>query len=149
MTKAIIFDFFDTLAAPTSKGFQIYPDVMPILKTLHSKKIPLYVLSNYHSGILKVFEDLGIKEFFKEIFYSELTGFEKPDHRAFEYALKEIGFDKSEILFVGDGLINDIQPCRELGIPYLHISRDGHRHTERTIKSLSEVKNYLNGSPAS
>lgn len=47
----------------------------------------------------------------------------KPSHRTFEYALKEIGRPREEILHVAQSLYHDIVPAHELGLATVWVNR--------------------------
>jgi HAD superfamily hydrolase (TIGR01549 family) len=71
-----------------------------------SKKYRIYILSNqmrWRSSQIKDLNDLG---FFKGVFFSNETGFTKPERNAYDDFLKRTGEKAEECLFVDDNPIN-------------------------------------------
>ena len=88
-----------------------------IIKEL-STKFELYIITNgFKYSQTKRIKNSPIYTYFKGIFISEEMGFEKPDKRFFESAVKNIeGFNKKEAIIIGDSLSSDILGGMNFGI---------------------------------
>jgi len=97
-----------------------------LLKVL-SKRYNLYMLSNTSELHVKVFEKMyldtageSIQKVFKEIYYSHVIGWHKPDREAWEYVIRDAGIKAEETLFLDDS-IHNIKASQELGFKAIHI----------------------------
>ena len=69
---------------------------------------------------------------FDELYFSDKTGFKKPDERAFRHLLSDLKIEAKNVLFIDDSLSN-VSVAKSLGInSVLFIN------TEQLIKSLSQ-----------
>ena len=91
-------------------------------------KYRLFLLSNTnamheveYNNRLKI--DYGISnlsELFEKVYYSHTVHISKPDHKIFEYVLKDSNLVPEETLFIDDILIH-IESAAELGIKTFHL----------------------------
>ena len=94
-------------------------------------KVPIAVLTNGTTRLQSDLIKLGIENCFLTIFNSADIGFCKPDKSIFEYVLKALACEPSEILFVDDSL-SHVKAAQNLGIQVHH------------YKSLNEFKGLFN-----
>ena len=88
----------------------------------------------------------GLKGFFSKLFMAEMVGYQKPDKRFFEYAIKSVHAHKSESLMIGDDPDADIVGAAHAGIDQVYFN-----HGEKAcfiqptweIKSFGELKTFL------
>lgn len=74
------------------------------------------LLSNASAGYLKpIMEKLGLDKLFTNIFVSSDIGYAKPDPRAYQYVLKQTGFEPENTLMIDDSARN-IDVAMELGM---------------------------------
>lgn len=92
-----------------SDGTYLLPHAKEVCETLHKTHV-LYIVTNGISRVQrKRFEMSEIKPYFKGVFVSEDTKFQKPQKEYFDYVFKKIEIvDKQNILLVGDSLTSDI-----------------------------------------
>ena len=100
-----------------SKGHYFLPGAEDMLQTLKDR-YDLYIVSNGTAAVqFPRIESAQLAPFFKEIFISELIGFDKPDVRFFEYCFERIpGFKKEEAIVIGDSLTSDIRGGNNAGL---------------------------------
>jgi FMN phosphatase YigB (HAD superfamily) len=61
-------------------------------------------------------ESFGLTEQFDVIVFSEEVGFRKPQPEIFLHALRKLGVDPENAMFVGDGLDTDVQGAAQVGM---------------------------------
>lgn len=99
------------------------------LERLH-KSYGIYLLSNtniimWNGEIKKAFEEDGhdINYYFDGIVTSFEAHYNKPDDGIFEYAIKTLGIDPRETLFLDDSTKN-LEASEKFGFQTLHVSTD-------------------------
>ena len=82
------------------------------------ERYDLYIVSNgVASTQYSRLKASGLYSYFKDIFISEETGFQKPQIEFFEYVFQRIpAFDSSKAIIIGDSLGSDIQGGVNAGI---------------------------------
>jgi HAD superfamily hydrolase (TIGR01509 family) len=85
--------------------WQLYPDTVPVLKTLRDNGVATAVVSNIAWDIRRVLVPAGAEA--DEYVLSFEVGAAKPDTRIFEAALSRLGVDADRTLMVGDSEEND------------------------------------------
>jgi 2-haloacid dehalogenase len=100
-----------------------YPDVPPVLRKLR-EYCKIVIISNSEDRFIeKNIENIGVP--FDDFITAEQARAYKPSHTVFNYTLKKLGCDKSEILHVAQGFEFDIMPAHELGWKAVWINRGG------------------------
>ena len=87
------------------------PNAYEVIKYLHDKGYTLVIATNGPLIPLETkLNKLGIREFINVVFSSEEVGVMKPNKEYFDGLVKKANIiDRSEVLFIGDDLQNDIQ----------------------------------------
>lgn len=109
--------------------WRLFPDVQPLLTLLRPTIPSLGILSNWEDWLDDLLLTLKIRPLFDHILVSGQLGLEKPDPAIFQEALSRAGVAPAELLYVGDSLHHDIQPCSALGIQAVLIDRHN-RHPD-------------------
>lgn len=122
--------------------------VAPTLVDLRRRGYKLVVVSNANGTVRQAFRRLGLFDLVDVIVDSAEEGFEKPDRRLFEAALRLAGADASRSLHVGDIYHIDITGARAAGlIPVLvdeaDLYADADCHRIRSIAELPELLEML------
>jgi len=108
---------------PLARRVTIEPDIHNTLSTLRNKGLKLGILSNTFvsaTALNRHIQQLGLIEFFDFIYYSYAFKKRKPHPEMFQAAIKKLGLEPGEIVFVGDRIKNDIQGSLAVGmIPIL------------------------------
>lgn len=81
----------------------------------------------------------GVSTLFDSSFPSHLTGFMKPDRRAYAYALRELQVPAQEVYFFDD-LLPNVAAAREAGINALCVSSFEHLLTVLKAEGLHRVQ---------
>jgi len=103
-----------------------YPDVKETLQRLKQMGLKLGVITGgYEEDIENVLPKAGLNKFFDVCVGVNTTGKRKPNPKAFRYALKQLGIEPSEALFVGDNLEADYLGAEKVGMIPLLIKREG------------------------
>lgn len=117
----------------------IFDDVL----SLYDLDIEVFILSNFHSGLDKIIEEL-IPNRISDILVSENHLFRKPDVRFYQAAIDKIGVHPSEIVYVGDSLKLDILPGNSVGMNSWLIDRDNYfPNFDFRLSTLNELKKNL------
>lgn len=133
-----------------SESAILYNDTLEILDYLKSKNYKLYIVSNGQKEVqLKRLTKSNIISYFDYIFISSEIGYNKPDTRVLEYALKKISelenkkdLKKEEFILIGDREEADIKCALDFGIKSVLIGVLGTKATYK-CRNLSELKEIL------
>jgi putative hydrolase of the HAD superfamily len=117
--------------------WQVYPEVHPVLEELSRRGIRMGILSNWDSRLPVLLRELGLRRHFGPILVSALEGLEKPDPRFFRMAAERAGVHVSEMLHVGDRVLEDEAGARGAGCHALLVRIENGR------PGLESVAGYL------
>ena len=93
------------------------PRVKEMLSELRDMGLKLGVISNT-AALYQVFdtlEEYGIRDFFRDVTLSSITGFRKPCRDIFTVSLRQMRSDPSECVYVGDTLSRDVIGSKQAG----------------------------------
>jgi putative hydrolase of the HAD superfamily len=130
----------DLLSSP--HGYELYADTRVTLDRLRRRGYRLGVISNWEAWLPALLAELGIADAFDQVVISGECGFEKPDGRIFDYALRESGHRPEEVIYVGDRPNHDVKPALEVGITPILLDRDARYPADArftTIRSLHDL----------
>lgn len=124
---AFVHDALDRLgdAFRDPSAWQVYPDVVPVLRRLREDGVRLGVVSNWDSRLPRLLDDLDLTDYFDVVGVSHLDGVEKPDPELFRRVLERMGAAPDQALHVGDVPALDLQGARAAGIDAVLIDRRG------------------------
>ena len=96
---------------------RLIPGTAEMLSKLHGT-YRLGLLSNFTHGpaVKGLLERLGLDTFFDTVLVSGAIGFRKPHPLVFEMLVESLGFEKSQILYVGDSLDPDVLGATRSGL---------------------------------
>ncbi len=106
-------------------SFNPYPESVAVLRRLKALGLELYVVSNWDILLVEVLEALGWVQYFEGIVTSAVLGFEKPDPRVFEEALRISGARRKRVLHVGNDPVADIRGAAAARIDTVLVDRKG------------------------
>ena len=115
--------------------------VAPTLVELRRRGYKLVVISNANGTVKQAFRRVGLLDLVDVIVDSAEEGFEKPDPRLFEIALKRMSLKASDTAYVGDIYYVDVVGAKAAGLkPFLLDPLDLHadKPVDR-VKSLDEI----------
>ncbi len=129
----------DIFQACTYLAWEKFPDT----EVLPSLACKMGVISNFNSSLKSKLETL-FGDLFTDIIVSEDCGIGKPSILFYETAIKKIGIDPKNILYIGDSIKLDIEPAEKTGINALLIDRDNiYPDFNKKINSLKELDRFL------
>jgi len=81
-----------------------WPDAVDALRKLKASGVRIITISNFSERMLRANADhAGITDLFDTLLSTEVNGTYKPDPRAYELGMKQLGFKKEEIVFAAFG----------------------------------------------
>ena len=116
--------------------FQLRPDIDGLLRRLRDRGFGLGIVANQPQAARERLGRAGIGDLFEYQGLSGLTGFSKPDPRAFEAAAGALDVALADCIMVGDRIDNDIAPAKALGMTTV-LFRGG-RHRRQRPRSAAE-----------
>lgn len=125
---------------------KLLPDATPLIQYL-AQKYTLVILSNGFKEVqYRKIEASGLKPYIKHIVLSEEVGAQKPDRQIFEYALKLLRLNPTQVLMIGDNLETDIKGAMNMGIDTIYLAqtlkKDAVEPTYH-VKTLKEIMNII------
>jgi putative hydrolase of the HAD superfamily len=127
-------------------NFELYDDVLPVLRVLQSRNLILGVISNMGEDIADTCRRLGLEPYLNFNVTSFEVGCDKPRPGIFLKALEKAQVKPEEALYVGDQYDLDVVGARNVGIQAILLDRSdyfsGITDCPR-IRSLAEIINYL------
>jgi FMN phosphatase YigB (HAD superfamily) len=142
MITAVIFDLGHTIMDELQyrdsplrcRPIRLMPGV---LETLPRISIAMGIWANTkrakEPGIRDWLRRAHIDRHFKWVLTSVDAGYRKPDKRFFDFALKQCGLGKQDVLFVGNQLTTDIKGTAEYGIQNVWLSGAEYRSPDDTF----------------
>jgi len=125
----------------------LFPHTLETLEYLKKQGYNLYLLTN---GFVEVqiskIRESKLEPFFKKMITSEEVGYQKPNKKIFEYALKTVNAKKNESIMIGDDLHNDIFGAQNFGMDTVFFNPNKIEHDSKTtfeINDLIELKSIL------
>jgi HAD superfamily hydrolase (TIGR01509 family) len=111
--------FLEAEHAAWAPARQLARSTHALLESLRERGLLLGLVSNAFDPPDLLHRDiaqLGVTERLDVAVFSSEIGRRKPDPAIFEYALRAIGVDAADTLFVGDNLANDVAGAAALGM---------------------------------
>jgi 2-phosphoglycolate phosphatase len=100
-----------------ASGTRLFPGIFDALAALHRDGVKLAVCSNKHVQFTKLLvREKGLAEFFAAVLGPEDVAAPKPDPAMLLEAMKRLGADRAETVYVGDMTI-DVEVARAAGVP--------------------------------
>jgi putative hydrolase of the HAD superfamily len=140
--------------------FKAYVDTFELRKG--AKKLLKQVQQHYKIGLISNFTHasvihkslrvLGINTFFNVVVISEENGWRKPSNRIFVDALKRIGAQAEETVYIGDSPIEDINGAKQAGLKTVFVPSqfnklndlvDSQQKPDFIVKDLESILNQL------
>lgn len=123
------------------EGHQLVNGALELVKELESK-YDLYIVTN---GVSKTqdrrLRDSGLHSFFKDIFVSEDTGFQKPMKEYFDYVFARIpDFSLEHGLIIGDSLSSDIKGGQLAGLDTCWFNPEKKQNTTEIVPTYEIQK---------
>ena len=136
--------------SPLTHHTQVASDVIPTLTKLRDRGLKLALVSNtFIPGFVldKHLQMHDLLEFFPIRVYSSAVGVCKPHPRIFEEALRQVGVDACDALFVGDIVRKDIVGAQRVGMRAVlrkpKAVNGHHRVADFVIRRISELHHIV------
>lgn len=94
----------------------VMPQVPEALARMRDRGLSLVVVSNSDGTAERSLEAAGLRPYLTAVVDSAIVGYEKPDARIFEHALRQVGARAERTLHVGDLYHADVTGARSAGI---------------------------------
>ena len=122
---------------------ELYPDVIPTFDAL-APHFRLGLLSNGNTYP----ERCGLEARFAFVVFSQDVQVEKPHPKIFEITAQQADCEFSQMLHVGDSLVNDVAGAQNVGISAVWLNREGVKNDteirpDYEISSLIEITTIL------
>ena len=115
----------------------LVPEAKEMLDALRDKGYRLFAASNSFGHLQRRrLERAGILGYFEDTYISMDIGYDKPDIRFFQEALRRCGLQPNEVLMIGDSMTTDILGAQAAGIDALFFDRRGGASLMKLIKEL-------------
>ena len=102
----------------------LVPEAMKTLETLKEKGYRLFAASNSFGHLQRSrLQHAGILHFFEDTYISMDIGYDKPDIRFYQEALRRCGLEPHEVLMIGDSMTTDVIGAQNAGIDALYFDR--------------------------
>lgn len=121
------------------KKSNVFPGVHETLHYL-SLRYKLYILTNGFAEVqVQKIDNSRLHPYFTKLFMAEMVGYQKPDKRFFEYAIKSVHAHKQECLMVGDDPEADIRGAYNAGIDQVYFNTGGKACSIQPTWEITEV----------
>ena len=115
----------------------LVPEAKEMLDILRTKGYRLFAASNSFGHLQRRrLERAGILPYFEDTYISMDIGYDKPDIRFFQEALRRCGLQPNEVLMIGDSMTTDILGAQAAGIDALFFDRRNNASLLELIKEL-------------
>jgi HAD superfamily hydrolase (TIGR01549 family) len=146
--------FKHAFRAGWGKTHTLVPDARETLEALHQKGYRLFAASNSFGHLQRSrLKYAGVLHLFEDTYISMDIGYDKPDIRFYEEALRRCGLDAHDVLMVGDSMTTDIHGARMAGLDTCFFDRRNELTRERVneltheglvvIHALPELLSFL------
>lgn len=118
-----------------------YPNVKQVLLKLKEKRLKLGILSDAPrmQAWLRIAE-MGLIDFFDTVVAFEDTGEKKPGKKPFEEIINRLKVKPSEIVFVGDDPVRDIEGAQEAGMKAALAKYGASKYTKAKRKTKADFE---------
>jgi len=123
----------------------VIPGVPDALETLRACGIKLVAVSNSDGTVENVLVRQGLRDYFAAVYDSHEVGFEKPDPRIFQCAMKDLDLEPARILHAGDLYHIDVAGARAAGLHTILVDPFGDWKVVdcECVSDLSELSNRV------
>ena len=116
--------FKQAFRAAWGKTHTLVPGAKEMLENLQAKGYRLFAASNSFGNLQRSrLEKAGILKYFEDTYISMDIGYDKPDIRFYQEALRRCGLQAKEVLMIGDSMTTDVIGAQKAGMDALFFDR--------------------------
>ena len=116
--------FKHAFRAAWGKTHTLVPGAKEMLENLQAKGYRLFAASNSFGNLQRSrLEKAGILKYFEDTYISMDIGYDKPDIRFYQEALRRCGLQAKEVLMIGDSMTTDVIGAQKAGLDALFFDR--------------------------
>lgn len=116
--------FKHAFRAAWGKTHTLVPGAKEMLENLQAKGYRLFAASNSFGHLQRSrLEKAGILRYFEDTYISMDIGYDKPDIRFYQEALRRCGLQAKEVLMIGDSMTTDVIGAQKAGMDALFFDR--------------------------
>jgi HAD superfamily hydrolase (TIGR01509 family) len=137
--------FFDAMADRIEPSLYIPrdPTVRSVIETLKERGFKTGLVSNSGRPLVrKILAAIGLEESLFDVTVTSTEAEPKPSPQPFLLAVKKVGCDVDEVVYVGDREEAEIRPAKHFGLKAVLVSRNGFVQStcaDAVVSNLSEV----------
>ena len=129
--------FKHAFRAAWGKTHTLVSGARQMLEQLQAKGYRLFAASNSFGHLQRSrLDKAGILPFFEDTYISMDIGYDKPDIRFYQEALRRCGLQPHEVLMIGDSMTTDILGAQAAGMDALFFDRRGNQSLIELISAL-------------
>ena len=118
----------------------LVPGAKELLEYLRAKGYRLFAASNSFGHLQRSrLEHTGILHFFEDTYISMDIGYDKPDVRFYEEALRRCGLPAKDVLMIGDSMTTDVIGAKNAGMDAVYFCRRSEGVKELRSEGVKEV----------
>lgn len=126
------------------RRYAVYDDAIPALESLKIRGWKCSILSNHVPELPAIVQALGLSSYIDFCMSSANSGYEKPNPKAFRYALRIID-NPEKVWMIGDNVDADIKGAEAVGIPAILVRNPPHENVKYYAHNLSEAIAVIEG----
>ena len=116
--------FKHAFRAAWGKTHTLVPGAKEMLENLQAKGYRLFAASNSFGNLQRSrLEKAGILKYFEDTYISMDIGYDKPDIRFYQEALRRCGLQAKEVLMIGESMTTDVIGAQKAGMDALFFDR--------------------------
>ena len=116
--------FKHAFRAAWGKTHTLVPGAKEMLENLQAKGYRLFAASNSFGNLQRSrLEKADILKYFEDTYISMDIGYDKPDIRFYQEALRRCGLQAKEVLMIGDSMTTDVIGAQKAGMDALFFDR--------------------------
>lgn len=116
--------FKHAFRAAWGKTHTLVPGAKEMLENLQAKGYRLFAASNSFGNLQRSrLEKAGILKYFEDTYISMDIGYDKPDIRFYQEALRRCRLQAKEVLMIGDSMTTDVIGAQKAGMDALFFDR--------------------------
>jgi HAD superfamily hydrolase (TIGR01549 family) len=131
--------FKHAFRAAWGKTHTLVPGAEQMLQTLQAKGYRLFAASNSFGHLQRSrLQHAGILHYFEDTFISMDIGYDKPDIRFYQEALRRANLQPSEVLMIGDSMTTDVLGAQAAGMDALFFDRRSGQDLLQLIQCINK-----------